>query len=110
MTHHLVCLTFDFDAISPWILRGMSTPAPISRGEFGVIGARRLLDLLAKYEIPATWFVPGHTIETYPEICAQVHAAGHEIGHHGYLYEPPATVLRHEEDAANQFLDRIQTA
>jgi len=99
MPQHLVCLTFDFDVISPWILRGMSTPTPISRGEFGIVGARRLLDLLAKQEIPATWFVPGHTIETYPEISAQVHAAGHEIGHHGYLHEPPATVTREEEEA-----------
>jgi len=92
MAQHFVCLTFDFDAISPWIYRGMSTPTPISRGEFGIIGAQRLLDLLAKHDITATWFVPGHTIETYPDICTRIHAAGHEIGHHGYLHEPRTTL------------------
>jgi peptidoglycan/xylan/chitin deacetylase (PgdA/CDA1 family) len=100
---HLACLSFDFDAVSPWILRGETSPTALSRGEFGVVGARRLLVLLARRGIRATWFVPGHTIETYPEMCASVHAAGHEIGHHGYLHEPPATLTRDEEAAV---LDR----
>src|SRR5438067_376880 len=77
-----------------------STPTtPISRGEFGVVAAERILDLLEKYRVPTTWFIPGHTIQTYPEPCRRVHAAGHEIGHHGFLHEPPATVVReHEEE------------
>ena len=35
MAKHIVCLTFDFDAMSGFISRGMTTPSPISRGEFG---------------------------------------------------------------------------
>jgi peptidoglycan-N-acetylglucosamine deacetylase len=100
---HLVCLTFDFDAVSSWIVRGETTPTPISRGEFGVVGAERVLALLASRRIRATWFIPGHTIETYPEVCARVRDAGHEIGHHGYVHEPPATLSREEEAAV---LDR----
>jgi peptidoglycan/xylan/chitin deacetylase (PgdA/CDA1 family) len=100
---HLACLTFDFDAVSPWILRGETTPTALSRGEFGVVGAGRVLTLLERSGIRATWFVPGHTIDTYPEACARVHAAGHEIGHHGYLHEPPATLTREQEAAV---LDR----
>ena len=96
---HLVCLTFDFDALSIWIARGMATPTPISRGEFGVVGAERLLSLLHRHGIAATWFVPGHTVETYPEMCGRIHEAGHEIGHHGYLHEPPATLTREQEGA-----------
>ncbi len=84
--HHLVCLTFDFDALSIWMARGSVTPTPVSRGEFGVVGAERILALLSRQDIAATWFVPGHTIETYPEICARIHRAGHEIGNHGYLH------------------------
>ncbi|HZO87513.1 MAG TPA: polysaccharide deacetylase [Chthonomonadaceae bacterium] len=99
MREHYVCLTFDFDAISPWIFRGMTTPTPISRGEFGIVGAARLLDLLARYDIQATWFVPGHTLETYPDICRRIYAEGHEIAHHGYLHEPPATLSYEEERA-----------
>jgi len=101
---HLVCLTFDFDAVSPWIIRGETTPTALSRGEFGVVGAGRLLRLLEQRGIRSTWFVPGHTIDTYPDACAAVHAAGHEIGHHGYLHEPPATLGSREEEAA--VLDR----
>jgi peptidoglycan-N-acetylglucosamine deacetylase len=99
MARHLVCLTFDFDALSLWIARKMVTPTPISRGEFGVVGAERILALLRRSGLPATWFIPGHTLETYPEICAQIHRAGHEIGNHGYLHEPPATLPRDQEEA-----------
>jgi peptidoglycan/xylan/chitin deacetylase (PgdA/CDA1 family) len=98
MARHLVCLTFDFDTCSGLIARGMTTPSPISRGEFGVIGARRLLDLLKKYNIQATWFVPGFTIETFPDIVRRVFEAGHEIGHHGWTHMPPASWSRVEEE------------
>ena len=38
MPRHIVCLTFDFDTQSGFIARGMTTPTPLSRGEFGAIG------------------------------------------------------------------------
>jgi peptidoglycan/xylan/chitin deacetylase (PgdA/CDA1 family) len=98
MARHLVCLTFDFDAISIWIRRGQTTPTALSRGEFGVVGAERILDLLRDRRITATWFIPGHTLDTYPETCRRVHAEGHEIAHHGYLHEPPATLSRDDEE------------
>ncbi len=97
MAQHLVCLTFDFDAVSPWINRGETTPTPLSRGEFGVVAASRLLQLLERLGIRSTWFIPGNTIDTYPEVCDRVHRAGHEVGHHGYLHEPPATLTRDQE-------------
>jgi peptidoglycan-N-acetylglucosamine deacetylase len=99
MPRHLVCLTFDFDTLSLWLARGMTTPTPISQGEFGVVGAQRILALLEAHGIQSTWFIPGHTIDTYPEICARIHAAGHEIGHHGYAHEPPIRLTREQEEA-----------
>ena len=60
---HIACFTFDFDVWSGFASRGLSTPTPISRGEFGLVGARRLIDLLAKRELPSTWFVPGVIID-----------------------------------------------
>jgi peptidoglycan/xylan/chitin deacetylase (PgdA/CDA1 family) len=99
MTGHIVCLTFDFDVTSGWVARGMTTPTPISRGEFGIVGARRILALLAKYDIRATWFVPGVILKTYPEVCREVVAAGHEIGHHGWNHLPPAALTREAEEA-----------
>src|SRR3954471_9796263 len=99
MGQHLVCLTFDFDAISGWISRGMTSPTPISRGEFGLVGAERILALLKAHHLPSTWFIPGHTIETFPEACRSVAPAGHEIGHHGWTHVPPAAMTREEEEA-----------
>jgi peptidoglycan-N-acetylglucosamine deacetylase len=97
VTRYIACLTFDFDVMAGWVARGMTTPTPISRGEFGIVGARRILALLAKYQIRSTWFVPGVIIETYHEICRQLVAAGHEIGHHGWTHVPPAALTRAQE-------------
>jgi peptidoglycan/xylan/chitin deacetylase (PgdA/CDA1 family) len=99
MPRHIVCLTFDFDSFSGFISRQMVTPTPISRGEFGVVGAARILDLLAAHGIKSTWFTPGFTIETYPEMSARVVTAGHEIGHHGWTHTPPAQYTPGEEVA-----------
>jgi len=99
MARRIVCLTFDFDAVSGWISRGLTSPTPMSRGEFGLVGARRILALLAEYDIRATWFIPGHTIESFPDRCAEVVATGHEIAHHGWTHVPPATMTREEEEA-----------
>jgi peptidoglycan-N-acetylglucosamine deacetylase len=89
----MVCLSFDFDAIAAWLTswssgRDRATSIDISRGEFGArVGAPRILDLLKKYDIHATWFIPGHTAETFPDICKRVFSEGHEIGYHGYAHE-----------------------
>ncbi len=93
-----VCLTFDFDAISLWIgPYGATSPSMISRGEFGVVGVERILRLLEREKIPATFFVPGHTAETYPDTVRAIADAGHEVGHHGYLHENPVTLSPEEE-------------
>lgn len=102
MPVHIACLSFDFDAMSPSIRRGLTSPTAISRGEFGVVGAGRILSLLQREGIRATWFVPGHTLETYPEICRRIAEAGHEIGHHGYMHEPPAELDAREEETVLQ--------
>lgn len=98
MTRHIVCLTFDFDAMSIWISRGMTSATPISRGEFGVVGARRILALLKKYEVSSTWFIPGHTIESFPNACEAVLDAGHEIANHGWTHMSPLAMSREQEE------------
>ncbi len=64
-----VCLTFDFDAISVWLASfGADTPTAISRGEFGArVGVPRILRLLAREQITATFYIPGHTVDSFPE-------------------------------------------
>ena len=92
MADLFVCLTFDHDNVSAQISRNMVTPTAISRGEFGIPAVKRILALLAAQRIPTTWFTPGHTIESYPSCVAAVHAAGHEIGNHGWTHRVPATL------------------
>ena len=98
MPRHIVTLGFDFDAISGFIARGMTSPTPISRGEFGPVAVPRILALLNKYRISATWFIPGHTLETYPAQCRQIADARHEIGHHGWTHVPPNDLTREKEE------------
>jgi peptidoglycan-N-acetylglucosamine deacetylase len=102
-----VCLTFDFDAMSPWIDRTAAVPGDaahptsLSRGEFGArVGVPRVLKALARHDVRATFFVPGHTVDTFPSLCREIHVAGHEIAHHGYLHETPAMLRGDEERIA----------
>jgi peptidoglycan/xylan/chitin deacetylase (PgdA/CDA1 family) len=90
---HTVVLTFDFDALSVWLGdRGSATPAELSRGEYGArVGVPRILELLAAYDLRATFFVPGHTADSFPQIVARILESGHEVAHHGYGHEDPST-------------------
>lgn len=86
-----VLLTFDFDAESAWLSRDPSVaerPGILSQGTYGAkVGVPRILELLASEGIRATFFVPGWVAEHHPEETGAIVAAGHEIGHHGYLHE-----------------------
>lgn len=99
-----VCLSFDFDAISVWLgSLNATSPSAISRGEFGAVATERLLEMLARWEIKSTWFIPGHTIDTYPGLVRRVADAGHEIGHHNYCHENPISLSLDDE---KRVLDR----
>ena len=99
MGHHIVCLSFDFDAMSGMIAKGLKTPTPISRGEFGAVAVDRILSLLSRNQIDASWFIPGTIIRTYPDHCRRIFEAGHEIGNHGWTHVPPADLTPQKEDA-----------
>ena len=107
MSEPSVCLTFDFDAVSPWIHidDGRNSPTNRSRGLFGAeVGAPRILDVLDEHGVDATWFVPGHTIESFPEVASEVHDYGHEIGHHGWSHTPPGNF--EDRDAERRDIER----
>jgi peptidoglycan/xylan/chitin deacetylase (PgdA/CDA1 family) len=102
-----VALTFDHDSISDGVRRGDS-PVKMSHAEFGVrVGAPRILALLAERGIPSTWFVPGHTLVTFPDSTAAILAGGHEIGCHGWFHEDAAT-LGHDEE--RELIERCAAA
>jgi peptidoglycan/xylan/chitin deacetylase (PgdA/CDA1 family) len=99
-----VCLTFDFDALSPWALdMAGRNVAALSRGEFGAVAVPRILALLARRGIQATFFVPGHTALAYPELVREIRDAGHELGHHGWVHEPLSEL---EPDRERELLRR----
>ncbi|TXB96828.1 hypothetical protein FocTR4_00011275 [Fusarium oxysporum f. sp. cubense] len=90
----------DVDAVAGWLgsYGGEDSPSDISRGLFaGTHGTRRMLKLFDKYNIKATWFIPGHSLETFPEECAMVRDAGHEIGLHGYSHENPSDMTLEQQ-------------
>jgi peptidoglycan/xylan/chitin deacetylase (PgdA/CDA1 family) len=57
----------------------------------------RILDLLGREGIKGTFYIPGHTIESYPDLCRRIVDEGHEVGHHGYLHESPVHLTPEEE-------------
>ncbi|WP_067935041.1 polysaccharide deacetylase family protein [Alicyclobacillus kakegawensis] len=108
----LVAYGVDVDAVAGWLgsYAGEDSPDDISRGMFaGEVGAPRLLKLFDKYNIKTTWFIPGHSIETFPEQMKMVVEAGHEVGAHGYSHENPiAMTERQEEEVLLRSIELIE--
>lgn len=101
-----VSFGIDVDAVAGWLgsYGGEDSPDDISRGMFaGEVGSLRLLKLFDQQQIQTTWFVPGHSAETFPEQMKQVVKSGHEIGMHGYSHENPIAMTAIQEEAV---LDR----
>lgn len=65
----------------------------------GTIGVRRLLTMFERHNIKTTWFIPGHSLETFPEECRMIADAGHEIGLHGYSHENPVEMTLEQQTA-----------
>lgn len=92
----------DVDAVAGWLgsYGGEDSATDISRGMFaGEVGVPRLVDLFDRWGIKVTWFIPGHSVETFPEQCKLVAKAGHEIGLHGYSHENPSAMTPQQEEA-----------
>jgi peptidoglycan/xylan/chitin deacetylase (PgdA/CDA1 family) len=102
----------DVDAVAGWLgsYGGEDSPSDIQRGMFaGEVGTPRLLKLFDKYSIKTSWFIPGHSIETFPEQTRMVADAGHEIGAHGYSHENPiAMTPKQEEDVLKKSVALIE--
>ncbi len=86
-----VAVTFDMDAESVMLAADPTLadrPSLMSHQRYGpVTGVPRLLRILADRDVRATFFIPGHSAERYPDAVAAILAAGHEVAHHGYLHE-----------------------
>jgi peptidoglycan-N-acetylglucosamine deacetylase len=83
-------LTFDLDAETMWTGRdpkNAGRPILMSQGAYGwKRGVWRVMDLLDRYGLKSTFFVPGLVIEQRPEVIAELLKRGHEIAHHSYSH------------------------
>ena len=98
----LCAFGIDVDAVAGKLgsYQGEDSPFDISQGMFaGEIGTPRLLKLFDKFGIKTSWFVPGHSIETFPEQTKMMVDAGHEIGLHGHSHENPLSMTPEQEEA-----------
>jgi peptidoglycan/xylan/chitin deacetylase (PgdA/CDA1 family) len=102
----------DVDAVGGWLgsYGGEDSPLDISRGMFsGEVGTPRLVQLFDRFGIKTTWFVPGHSAETFPDQINEVVEAGHELSVHGYSHENPiAMTPRQEEDVLDKCIELLK--
>lgn len=88
-----VLLTFDVDGETLWRCRDAENarrPVILSQGRYGPeTGVPRILKMLRKYGIHATFFIPGFTVNQYPDMARQLVEEGHELGNHGWSHTYP---------------------
>jgi polysaccharide deacetylase family protein (PEP-CTERM system associated) len=77
------CMTIDLE---DWLYGAVSTSHPITTRV--IHNVERLLRLLERYRVRATFFALGKVCEKFPILLNMIRAAGHEIGSHGYAHEP----------------------
>jgi peptidoglycan-N-acetylglucosamine deacetylase len=92
----------DVDSVAGQIgsYGGGDSPSDIQRGVFASeVGNIRLLNLFRKYKLTTSFFIPGHSIESFPDQVKRIVDEGHEIGAHGYSHENPIAMTPTQEEA-----------
>jgi peptidoglycan/xylan/chitin deacetylase (PgdA/CDA1 family) len=84
-----VALSFDVDNATHSLARGLLGANELSVGEYGAIdGLPRILRLLDKYGVPASFFIPAVSDLLHPQMVRDILANGrHEVGIHGWIHE-----------------------
>ncbi|MEW2355763.1 polysaccharide deacetylase [Spirillospora sp. NPDC029432] len=86
-----VALSFDSDHETIPLCTGETRPGKLAQGEYGSrVGAPRVLRLLDRFGIPASFFMPAVSALLHPEEVRDYAAAGHEVGMHGWIHESNA--------------------
>ena len=97
-----VTLNFHFDAEEVWLADdpgNANKPAALSQGTYGAKrGVPLILEMLERYSLPATFFVPGRVAERHPQRIEEILKAGHDIALHGYTHRSPSGLSRDEEN------------
>ncbi len=88
-----VALSFDADHETLELRFGGRSAGKLSQGQFGArVGTPRILRLLEKQAVPATFFMPAVSALIHPEEPRAVVSAGHEIGIHSWIHEFNSTL------------------
>lgn len=83
-----VAFSFDSDHETNELRDGGESIGRMSQGQYGNrVGVPRILDVLGKNSVPATFFVPAVCALLYPDEQRRVVAEGHEVGLHGWIHE-----------------------
>jgi peptidoglycan/xylan/chitin deacetylase (PgdA/CDA1 family) len=94
--------TFDFDAEELWLADDPANerkPSVLSQGTYGAkVAVPRILELLERHHVRATFFVPGAVAERHRERVREIVDAGHELAHHGLTHRSPSDLARDEEE------------
>lgn len=94
-------LTFDLDAETMWTARdpgNAGRPILMSQGAYGwKVGTPRILELLRRYGLRTTFFVPGVVVEQRPALMEAILRDGHEIAHHSHTHRWITTLTPEEE-------------
>jgi peptidoglycan-N-acetylglucosamine deacetylase len=95
-----VCLTFSLNNSANMLARGDSAVVALTGGEFGaVVGLPRVLDVLDRHRLPATFFVPATAALVDPAMIPDIVKRGrHEIGLMGWSDENPLEIEASEEE------------
>lgn len=83
-----VALSFDSDHETTELRDGGNSIGRLSWGQFGHrAGIPKILDILRRHDVRASFYVPAVTALLYPDEQREVAAQGHEIGIHGWIHE-----------------------
>jgi peptidoglycan-N-acetylglucosamine deacetylase len=84
-----VCLSFDTDTEAPLLRDGTTSPTTLSASDFGAeSGTPRILKMLDRYQVPATFFMTAVDAMLHPDMLAAILKSGrHEVGVHGWIHE-----------------------
>ena len=109
-----VGLSFDVDNATADLATGNLISESISRGEYGAVdGVPRILRLLDKYRLPASFFIPAVSHLLHPQMIPSILASGrHEIGVHGWIHEhlPSVNDAAAEQQMLNRAIDTLTQA
>ena len=93
-----VALSFDSDHDTNELRDGGKSIGRMSWGQYGSrVGIPRILELLKRTQVPATFFVPAVSALLYPDEQRRVIAEGHEVGLHGWIHEVNSALNENDE-------------